>query len=152
MIHHHRSLTLDATPAAVWAVLGRFMQIDEIAPEITRVDALTEGAPGIGAKRRCHFKNGSNLVEEVTEWKPGHSYRVKLMEVDPMPLKEAYAELRVEAAAGGKAKVVWGMDYRLKWGLVGWLMGQTMMKMMMGKSLDSNLQGLAQRLKAEQTA
>ena len=39
-------------------------------------------------------------------------------------------------------------DYRP----VGWLMGQTMMKMMMGKILDANLKGLADKVDANQAA
>jgi len=35
MIHFERSRVMDAAPQAVWAVLGRFMQVDEFAPLIT---------------------------------------------------------------------------------------------------------------------
>jgi ligand-binding SRPBCC domain-containing protein len=52
MIHHERSLTIDAAPDAVWAVLSRYMHIDEFAPQITSVDALTDGEAGVGSKRR----------------------------------------------------------------------------------------------------
>lgn len=67
MIHYERTLEIDATPDDVWAVLGRFMHIDEFAPLIKSVDALTDGEDGIGSKRRNHFDNGTSLVEEVTE-------------------------------------------------------------------------------------
>ena len=52
MIHHERSLTIDATPHAVWDVLSHYMHIDEFAPQITSVDALTDGEVGIGSRRR----------------------------------------------------------------------------------------------------
>ena len=48
MIHFERTLEIDATPDAVWAVLGNFMHIDEFAPEIVSVDALTDGEDGVG--------------------------------------------------------------------------------------------------------
>ena len=35
--------------------------------------------------------------------------------------------------------MTWSMDYRVKYGPLGWLLGQTMM----GKVLDGNLKGLA---------
>ena len=38
MIHFERTLKIDATPDAVWAVFGNFMHIDEFAPEIVSVD------------------------------------------------------------------------------------------------------------------
>ncbi|MCT4609229.1 MAG: SRPBCC family protein [Pelagimonas sp.] len=71
MIHYERSLTIDATPDALWQVLSRYMYIDEFAPQITSADALTDGEVGVGSKRRNNFANGTSVVEEVTTWKPG---------------------------------------------------------------------------------
>jgi hypothetical protein len=67
-----RTLEIDATPDAIWAEIGRFMQIDEFAPFVTSVDALTAGENGIGSKRLNHFDNGTSMVEEVTQWRPNH--------------------------------------------------------------------------------
>ncbi len=152
MIHHERTLDIDATPDAVWAVLGRFMHIDEFAPLVISVDALTDGEDGKGSKRRCHFDNGTSVVEEVTEWEANCSYRVRLSEMSAMPLHEAHAELAVEPLVDGWSRVKWGMEYRVKYGPFGWLLGQTMMKMMMGKILDGNLKGLADKVRSGQIA
>lgn len=146
MIHHQRTLTINATPDKVWKILGNFMQIDEFAPLVKSVDALTEGADGIGSKRRCHFDDGNSVVEEVTVWKPNSRYRVQLSEMDPMPLKEAWAELSIKPVGGSQTQVIWSMAYKVKYGPFGWLLGQTMMKMMMGKVLDGNLKGLAEKV------
>ncbi|WP_166417796.1 SRPBCC family protein [Cochlodiniinecator piscidefendens] len=144
MIHHERSLTIDAAPDTVWAVLSRYMHIDEFAPQITSVDALTDGEIGVGSKRRNNFANNTSLVEEVTHWQPGKGYTVKLSEMAAMPLKEASSEIRI-SPIGGQSKVTWTFDYRVKYGPLGWLMGQSMMKMMMGKIIDKNLQGLSDK-------
>jgi carbon monoxide dehydrogenase subunit G len=146
MIHYQRTLNIDATPAALWAVISRFMHIDEFAPQIQSVDALTEGNDGVGSKRRCNFTDGSSLVEEVTEWQANRSYRVQLLEMTSMPLHDAYAELVLEALENGQTKVIWSMDYQVKYGPFGWLLGHTMMKLMMKKVLDSNLQSLADKV------
>lgn len=152
MIHHERTLDIDATPDAVWAVIGRFMHIDEFAPLVKSVDALTEDVNGIGSKRRCHFDDGSSLVEEVTEWEANRGYRVRLSELTSMPLHEAYAELYIKPLDNERSRVKWGMDYRVKFGPFGWLLGQTIMKMMIGKILDGNLKGLADKVRSNQTA
>ena len=152
MIHHERTLDVDTTPDAVWAVIGRFMHIDEFAPLVRSVDALTNGEDGMGSKRRCNFDNGSSIVEEVVEWEPNRGYRVRLSEMEPLPLHEALAELSVAPLNNGRSKVRWSMDYRVKYGPFGWLLGQTMMKMMMGKILDGNLKGLADKVRSNQTA
>ena len=147
MIHFERSLTLDATPDAVWVVLGRFINIDEFAPQITSVEALTKGEPGLGARRRNHFANGTSLVEEVTDWRPGSGYRVTLSDMAAIPLHEASSEICI-SPVGGQSKVTWTFEYRAKYGAIGWRMGQTLMKMMMGKIIDANLRGLADKVGA----
>ncbi len=146
MIHHERTLEIDATPEAVWAVLGRFMHIDEFAPLVASVDALTDHEDGMGSKRRCHFDDGTSVVEEVTGWETNSRYRVRLSEMSAMPLHEAYAEVSVEPIDNGRSRVRWAMDYRVKFGPFGWLLGQTIMKMMMGRILDGNLKGLADKV------
>ncbi len=151
MIHFQRSYSIDATPEAVWAVLGRYMHIDAFAPLIVSVDALTEGEDGLGSKRRNHFENGTSVVEEVTAWKPNHGFTVKLSDMAAMPLHEAHSEVFITPGAGG-SNVTWTFDYRVKYGPLGWLMGQTLMKMMMGKIIDGNLKGLADAVRANQAA
>jgi len=152
MIHFRRTRTINATPDVVWAVLGRFMHIDEFAPLIESVDALTDGEDGVGSKRRNHFADGTSMVEEVTGWEAGHKYRVRLSEMAAMPLHEADAEISVAPVDGQHSTVRWTFEYRVKYGPIGWLLGQTMMKMMMGKVLDANLKGLADKVEANRTA
>ncbi len=153
MIHFERTIEIDATPDDVWAVLGNFMQVDEFAPEIVSVDALTEGEDGVGSKRRNHFKNGISLVEEITAWEPAKQrFRLQILEMESMPLHERYSTMSVEPMDNGRSRVKWDMDFRVKFGPLGWLLGQTMMKMMMGKIIDGNLKGLADKVRTKQTA
>ncbi len=105
MIHHERTLDIHATPDTVWAVLSRFMHIDEFAPLVKSVDALTDGEDGISSKRRCHFDNGTSVVEEVTEWEANRGYRVRLSEMAAMPVHEMQAELSVGPLEGGQSRV-----------------------------------------------
>ncbi|MEM7117550.1 MAG: SRPBCC family protein [Chloroflexota bacterium] len=153
MIHFERTLEIDATPDAVWAVLGNFMHVDEFAPEIVSVDALTNGQDGIGSKRRNHFKNGTSLVEEITEWEPAkRRLRLQMLDMEAMPLHEGYSAMSVEPTDNGRSLVTWDMEYRMKFCPLGWLLGQTMLKMMMGKIIDGNLQGLADKVKSNRLA
>lgn len=90
----------------------------------------------MGSKRRNIFDNGTSVVEEVTEWTLGENFTVALSDMDAMPLHEA------------SSQVTWTFDYRVKYGPLGWLLGQAMMKWMMGRIIDGNLQGLADRVKS----
>ncbi len=149
MIHFERTLEIDAMPDAVWAVAGNFMHCDEFAPEIATTEALTDGEDGVGSSRRNHFKNGSSMVEEITEWEPAkRRYRFQMSEMEPMPLHEAYSAMSVEPTDNGRSMVIWDMDYRMKFGPFGWLLGQTMLKMMMIRLFDGNLKGLADKVRA----
>ncbi len=152
MIHNERTLDIDATPDAVWAVLGRFMHIHEFSSRIDSVDALTDVDGGVGSKRRCHFSDGTSVVEEVTDWGDNRRYRVRMSELTAMPLHEAFGELSVEPLEGGRSRTKMAMDYRVKFGPFGWVMGQTMMKMMMGKIFDGVLKGLADKVRSNRTA
>lgn len=148
MIHQERSMIIDAPPHAVWTVLARYMHIDKFAPTITSVEALTDGEVGLGSKRCNHFVNGTSVVEKVTGWKPGSGYTVQLSEMRGLPLDEANSEIRITPEKG-KSKVTWTFEYNVKHGLLGWLKGQTTMKMYVGKILYSNLQGLAEKMRLD---
>jgi len=68
-----------------------------------------------------------------------------------MPLHEAYSAISIEPMDNGRSMVTWDFDYRVKFGPFGWLLGQTMMKMMMGKVIDANLKGLADKVRSNGT-
>lgn len=145
MITTERTLEVDAPADRVWAVLGRFMHIDEFHPRVTRVDALSEASTGVGACRRCHFKDGSSVVEKVIDWQDGRAYRAELSEF-ALPLKKAIATLSVEPLDGGRSRLTMRMDYQVKYGPIGWVMGKTMMARMMGRLFLVVLRGLEERV------
>nr|WP_321249697.1 SRPBCC family protein [uncultured Ruegeria sp.] len=149
MIHHERTLEIDARPEAIWSVLSRFMNIDEFAPQVKSVDALTRGQNGVGSKRRCHFENGTSLVEEVTDWQVNRGYRVQLSDMSAMPLTEAHAAIAIEPLANNRSRVVWSMDFQMKYGPLGWLLGQMLLKPMIGRVLDRNLKALAEKVQSD---
>lgn len=64
------------------------------------------------------------MVEEVTVWNPEESFTVELSDMAAMPLREASSEMRI-ASNGNRSKVTWTFDFRVKYGPLGWLMGQT---------------------------
>jgi carbon monoxide dehydrogenase subunit G len=65
-------------------------------------------------------------------------------------MKEAFAEISIEPVNGGRTKVTWGLEFRAKYGPLGWLMGQTMMRRALGKIIAGNLTGLAEKVEGKQ--
>ena len=111
-----------------------------------------EGPDGVGSQRRCVFADGSSVVEEVTEWEPNRQYRVRLVEMGKMPVQEAHATLSVEPLDGEHSRLKMAMDYRMKYGPLGWVMGQTMMKSMMGGIFEGVLKGLKDNVLSRKSA
>lgn len=55
-----------------------------------------------------------------------------------MPLRVTSVSMAI-TPTGGRSKITWSFVYRVKYGPLGWLLGQTMMKMMMSKIIEDNL-------------
>lgn len=94
MITTERSIDIEAPADRVWAVLGRFMHIDDFHPRVSKVDVLSDATTGVGASRRCHFKDGTSVIEKVIDWQDGRAYRAELSEFS-LPLNKAIATLKV---------------------------------------------------------
>ena len=146
MLKCTRTIEIKATPEEVWAVLGRYMHIYEFAPLVVATDALTEGEDGVGSKRRNKFENGTSLVEEVTRWEPNQRQTITASELDAFPLREAIADITIVDLQNGLSLVTWILNYNVKYGPFGWILGNTLMKLGLGKVLDGNLKGLSERV------
>ncbi len=142
MMHVESTYIVNAAPATVWAALSDYMAIDAIAPEVVKVDALSTNTSGLGAKRRCHFPNGTSLVEEAITWTEGPGYRADMQEMGKIPFKTAQAEIRLTPTSDGKTHVHWSIDFQPKFGPLGWLLGATLMKPQLRTVLTGNLKGL----------
>ena len=48
--------------------------------------------------------------------------------MEPIPLHEAYSAMSVEPTDNGRSMVIMDMDFRVKYGPFGWIMGQTILE------------------------
>lgn len=107
-----QEVTLNATPAEVWAVVGRF---DDLSwyPRARSVQAPAEAAPG--AQRVVTWANGQQTTEELTKWNPAgmtYSYRAVADNIEALPVTN-YSGILAVKDKGGKASVQWtGAFYR----------------------------------------
>ncbi|WP_371168512.1 SRPBCC family protein [Aliiroseovarius sp. 2305UL8-7] len=146
MIQIERTYEIDATPEAVWAELSRYMHLDDIAPLVVKVDALTDFSEGLGARRRAYFENGTSLVEEVVDWQPNREMSIDCSDLDPLPMKALATTIRIEPLGKGRSKTIWRTGFQVKYGPFGWLLGQLMMKRALGKVIEGNLEGLDKKV------
>lgn len=97
---------------------------------------------GHGAKRKCNFYDGTSVVEEIIDFKDGESFVVEITEFS-MPLKSLDAEITVKAISETSCEITIAMDFVVKGGPLGSLMGIIFVKLMMKKLTRKLLNGLA---------
>lgn len=126
----------------VWQVISNYGNVHLYHPKVKSAPILSENDKGVGAKRRCEFYDKSSVVEEVTNWYEGRSISVVLSEMTSMPLKKADATIQVEPVDSKTSLVSIDMNFVVKWGPLGWIMGKLMIKPMMKKMFTNVLKGL----------
>lgn len=126
----------------VWEVLSNYGGVHLYHPKVKSTPILSNNDKGIGAKRRCEFYDNSSVVEEVTNWNEGRSISVVLSEMSSMPLKRANATIQVLSVDSETSLLSIDMNFNVKFGPLGWMMGQLMIKPMMKKMLTNVLKGL----------
>ena len=144
MIVASHSRNIDAPAESAWKAISELDGIDKWHPEVKKSILETEKSHGVGASRKCDFYSGMSLVETVTHWNEGKSVTLELSQMN-MPLKQAFVTLAV-SPNGRQSKVTISMDLQPKYGPLGWMMGQVMMKPMMKKLFKSAIDGLEKHL------
>lgn len=137
--------TLPLSVDKVWPTLASFQEIHLYHPLVERVTSKNHQSHGLGAHRTCHFYDGTSVDEVITSWNEGQGFEVGLSEFS-LPLKRARARISLIELADGTSQVAFAMDFTVKWGAAGWVMGELMMKPMMKRLLGKVLKGLALHL------
>ena len=108
-----QSVTIKASPDAVWKVAGDFAGIGRWHPQAAKAEGSAGGAEG--GSRTLTLKNGGTLAESLDEYKPeGRTYSYRMSEADlkALPVSSYSATLTVTPEGDG-SKVEWlGRFYR----------------------------------------
>lgn len=143
MAHHvENTVRLTVSAKKVWKVLSDFGGIEKFAPTIDSSPIVNGKHSGLGAKRQCVFYDGSSVVEEIVEYKEGQSITVALSEYS-MPLKSATATMKVTSIDARTSDITMSMDFVVKGGPLGWIMGFFMMRPLMKGVFKKMSHGLA---------
>ena len=143
MTHHvDQTIRINVPASKVWEVLEDFASIENFSSFVDSSPLLPGKTEGIGTKRICHFYDKTSVVEEIIRFEDGKSFDVVLTEYS-MPLKSLHATMGVRAVNNATSEIYMSMDYVVKFGPVGWVMGALLMRPMMNKVLNSVLKGLA---------
>tara|TARA_R110002167_G_scaffold84867_1_gene230451 strand:+ start:1628 stop:2134 length:507 start_codon:yes stop_codon:yes gene_type:complete len=144
MAHHiEKTQRVKVSANKVWDVLKDFGSIERTNTSIETSPILPGVKSGIGTKRKCNFYDNSSVVEEIIEYQEGDSFKMILSEFS-MPLKSMYAELKVEKINENTCDISMSMDFVVKGGPIGWIMGLLVLRpVLTNKVLKKELIGLA---------
>jgi uncharacterized protein YndB with AHSA1/START domain len=99
MVQLKKTVEIDASPEAVWAVLGDLAATTEWLPG-------TVAARMEGSTRICTTADGFDIREEISDYAPElHSYRFRHVAL-PLPIKDSSGVFRVEENDGGACVVL----------------------------------------------
>ncbi len=111
-LHVTESITLDASPAQVWQIIGQFNDLSW-HPVVANT-TITHGQPQTqGAIRQIETKDGAKLDEELLSLDTRqHRMRYRILN-SPLPVANYVSTLSVHAAGKG-SRVVWASRFQRK--------------------------------------
>jgi hypothetical protein len=124
----------DCSPERVWALLSDLEAVQRYNPNV-RV-AMIQGArrTGIGAERACELVPRGRVVERVTHWDDGRAVGLEVAESD-WPIHFMRWVTRIEPA-GSSTRITQSLEYKVKFGPVGWILDRLVMKRKLASALD----------------
>lgn len=128
MAHHiEDSLEIKLPATKVWEILSDFSSIEKTSHSVERSPLLEGPTSGVGTKRKCYFYDNKSVVEEIVEFREGQSFKMVLSEYS-MPMKSILAELKVEKINESSSRITMSMDFVVKGGPIGWLLGAILLR------------------------
>lgn len=143
----HHEVQAACPPERVWALLADLEAVQRYNPGVQ--SAGIEGAQrtGVGARRACALIPNGRVVERVTHWEDGRALGLELEEHD-WPVHFMKWVTRVEPSPGG-TRIAQALEYRVKFGPIGWLLDRLVMKRKLTATLDAVFASLVRLAEAE---
>lgn len=105
------SVTVAASPAKVWAVVGNFSGLPGWHPAVAATDIVKGADNKVGAVRTVTTKDGARLVEELLAYDARrHAMTYRITE-SPLPVTHYVSTLSV-APSGAGAVVTWKSTFK----------------------------------------
>ncbi len=121
-------------PEAVWALLGNLEAVQRYNPGISAARIEGTKQSGVGAMRSCDLKPSGRIFERVTHWDEGRAIGLEVAKSDwPIPCMSWIT--RIEPSGAG-TRISQVLNYRVKFGPLGWLLDRVVMRRKMRRSLD----------------
>lgn len=143
MAHHLQTvLKINASAEKVWQVLDDYAGVEKFSIGIDKSPLIGDKKTGLGAIRHCIFHDQSSLHEEIIEYQAYKSFKVVLSNFT-VPMKFMHAAFNVEKLSDTSCKVTMNMDFEVKFGLLGKILGALVIGRLIKRVNKDLLLGLA---------
>lgn len=139
-----KSQIVNGSIADAWVAISNMGAVKDWHPNVAKVTVFTEQDSGTGASRRVEFHDGNSVVETVVE-EVDHQFTKVDMTESPL-IKKAFVTISTEEQTADTTKVTFSIDYSMKYGPVGWLLGTTVLKRVFKQVFPAALAGLSYHL------
>jgi len=145
MAHFSTQIRINAPTHTVWEVLADIGGIYKWNPGVAHSYSTSEEISGEGASRHCDLqtpggKSFGYLEELAFDWREGEGYKIDIYESN-LPIKSNVIEFAAKADGDGTI-VTLASDYALKYGLLGRLLNQIVVRRQFKKGMEELLSGL----------
>jgi hypothetical protein len=130
----HHEVHAKCRPERIWALLSDLTAVERYNPTVKSATIRGTARSGVGAERACDLLPRGCVVERVTHWEDGRAIGLEVAESD-WPIHYMRWVTRVEPTPTGSV-ITQNLDYRVKFGPLGWLMDRLVMRRQLSQTLD----------------
>lgn len=139
-------VTARCPPERVWAILADLEAVAIYNQTIAAARIRGEARTGVGAERECDLKPSGRVVERVIAWDEGRAVGLEVVESD-WPIVFMRWTTRVDADEAG-ARITQELTYQVKFGPLGWLLDNLVMRRKLTSTLDEVFANLVKAAEA----
>ncbi len=130
----HHEVQANCAPEQVWALLSDLEAVQRYNPTVRTATVQGARRTGVGAERACELVPKGRVVERVTHWEDGRAVGLEVAQSD-WPIHFMRWVTRVEPA-GASTRITQSLEYNVKFGPVGWLLDNLVIKRKLTSTLD----------------
>lgn len=124
---------IEAPVQAVWKVVADLLAVQRYNPMVASVRYVSDRHEGVGATRHCELKPKGWVEERVWDWNPHQAIGLEVA-ASEWPL--VFMKWKTELQADGTGTLVrQEMNYRVKFGPIGVLLDEFIMRRTLDKSI-----------------
>jgi hypothetical protein len=136
----------NCSPDRVWALLADLEAVQRYNPGVQTATIEGEQRTGVGARRACELVPKGRVVERVTHWEDRRALGLEVAESDwPIHFMRWVTRLEVQ---GGATRITQELEYKVKFGPLGWALDHLVMKKKLTSSIDKVLARLIEQAEA----